>query len=78
MKRAAEKKLEDERVIERKVQRERELEGDQFKDKEQFMTAGYKKKLEELKRKEEEEKRKLAGNLPCCTCSPSVSIVPCR
>ncbi|XP_063709327.1 nuclear speckle splicing regulatory protein 1 [Culicoides brevitarsis] len=55
---AAEKrKIENERRIERQVQKEREAEGEQFKDKEAFVTASYRKKLEELKKAEEEEAR---------------------
>ncbi|KRT81165.1 hypothetical protein AMK59_4911, partial [Oryctes borbonicus] len=55
---AAEKrKRENERRIERQVQKEREAEGDEFKDKESFVTSAYKKKLEELRKLEEEEKR---------------------
>lgn len=33
------------------------LSGDMYKDKESFVTSAYKKKLEELKKLEEEEKR---------------------
>lgn len=51
------RKIENERRIERQVQKEREEEGDEFKDKESFVTSSYRKKLEELKKAEEEEKR---------------------
>uniref|UniRef100_A0A336LD85 CSON009207 protein n=1 Tax=Culicoides sonorensis TaxID=179676 RepID=A0A336LD85_CULSO len=55
---AAEKrKIENERRIERQVQKEREAEGEEFKDKEAFVTASYRKKLEELKKAEEAEAR---------------------
>ncbi|GJQ88655.1 putative NAD-dependent protein deacylase, partial [Trypoxylus dichotomus] len=54
---ADKRKRENERRIERQVQKEREAEGDEFKDKESFVTLAYKKKLEELKKLEEEEKR---------------------
>lgn len=54
---AERRKRENERRIERQVQKERELEGEQFKDKESFVTSAYKKKLEELKELEEQEKR---------------------
>ncbi|VEN64040.1 unnamed protein product [Callosobruchus maculatus] len=55
---AAEKrKRENERRIERQVQKEREEEGEMFKDKESFITSAYKKKLEEMKALEEQEKR---------------------
>lgn len=55
---AAEKrKRENERRIERQVQKEREEEGEQFKDKESFVTSAYRKKLEEMREQEELEKR---------------------
>lgn len=40
-----------------KVQKERELEGSEFEDKEVFVTSAYKKKLEEMRLEEEQEKR---------------------
>ncbi len=43
---------------EKKIAREREAEGDEFADKEKFVTAAYKKQQEENKRIEEEEKKK--------------------
>ncbi|KAF6204589.1 hypothetical protein GE061_018749 [Apolygus lucorum] len=55
---AAEKrKMENERRYERVVQKEREAEGDEFKDKETFVTTAYKKKLEEFAKLDEEQKR---------------------
>jgi hypothetical protein len=42
----------------RRLAREREAEGDEFEDKEQFVTEAYKRQMEENKRLEEEEKRK--------------------
>lgn len=54
---ADKRKKENERIIFRRVQKEREAEGDQFADKEVFVTAAYKKKLEEMAAAEEEEKR---------------------
>lgn len=54
---AERRKRENERRIERQVQKEREEEGEQFKDKESFVTSAYRKKLEELKVLEEQEKR---------------------
>ncbi|XP_057664164.1 nuclear speckle splicing regulatory protein 1 [Diorhabda carinulata] len=55
---AAEKrKRENERRIERQVQKEREEEGNKFQDKESFITPSYKKKLEEMRELEEQEKR---------------------
>lgn len=39
------------------MQKEREEEGDEFADKESFVTPSYLKKLKELKEAEEQEKR---------------------
>lgn len=39
------------------MQKERELEGSEFEDKEVFVTSAYKKKLEEMRLEEEQEKR---------------------
>ncbi|CAG8517219.1 10283_t:CDS:2 [Diversispora eburnea] len=44
------------RAQERKVQREREAEGNEFDDKETFVTSAYKKQQEELRKAEAEEK----------------------
>lgn len=38
------------------MQREREAEGEEFADKESFVTASYLKKMEELKKAEEDAK----------------------
>ncbi|CAB3239944.1 unnamed protein product [Arctia plantaginis] len=57
MKAANKRKIENERRIERQIQKEREKEGDEFKDKEVFVTSAYKKKLEEMRLEEEKEKR---------------------
>lgn len=54
---AGKRKIENERRVERKVQKEREAEGEEFKDKEQFVTSSYRKKLEEMKKLDEEEAR---------------------
>lgn len=54
---AEKRKLENERRIERMVQKERDQEGEQFKDKESFVTSTYRKKLEEMQRAEDDEKR---------------------
>lgn len=40
------------------IQRERELEGDEFKDKEAFVTEAYKRQMEELRQAEEEERKR--------------------
>nr|CAG4637332.1 EOG090X0D2W [Ceriodaphnia reticulata] len=50
------RKVELERRVERKVQKERETEGDMFNDKEAFVTPAYRAKLAELKKLEEEER----------------------
>lgn len=54
---AEKRKIENERRIERQVQKEREAEGDEFKDKETFVTAAYKKKLEEFAKLDAEQRR---------------------
>lgn len=54
---ADQRKKEYERRIERQVQRERVAEGDMYKDKETFVTATYRAKLEEIKKAEEAERR---------------------
>lgn len=61
---ADKRKKENERRLARQIQKDREAEGDEFADKEVFVTAAYKKKLEEMKIAEEEEKRqdRLEGN----------------
>lgn len=56
---AAEQRERDRGVAElKKIQREREAEGDEFADTEKFVTEAYKKKQEEDKRNEEEERRR--------------------
>jgi hypothetical protein len=45
------------------LQRERAAEGEEFADKEKFVTSGYKKQQEELRRQEEEEKKKELAEL---------------
>lgn len=56
---AAEQRERDRGVAElKKIQREREAEGDEFADKEKFVTEAYKKKQEEDKKNEEEERRR--------------------
>ncbi|MBV36794.1 MAG: hypothetical protein CMP47_15295 [Rickettsiales bacterium] len=46
------------RAREKLLQREREAEGDEFADKEKFVTGAYKKQQEEIRRLEEEEKKR--------------------
>ena len=57
MKAAAKRRLENEKVQERKIQKERELEGDLWGDKETFVTAAYRAKMQERQLLEEEERR---------------------
>jgi coiled-coil domain-containing protein 55 len=40
------------------MQREREAEGDEFIDKEEFVTQAYRDQMAEVRRAEEEEKRR--------------------
>lgn len=40
------------------IQREREAEGDEFRDKEAFVTQAYKDQMAEVRRAEEEEKKR--------------------
>lgn len=54
------RKKENERRIERKIQKEREAEGNQFADKEEFVTNAYKEKLEEIKVAEERDRKEEA------------------
>lgn len=39
------------------IQREREAEGDEFRDKEAFVTQAYKDQMAEVRKAEEEERR---------------------
>ncbi|EPQ58270.1 hypothetical protein GLOTRDRAFT_57089 [Gloeophyllum trabeum ATCC 11539] len=55
---AATRRLDHLRAEEKMIQREREMEGDEFKDKEAFVTQAYKDQLAEVRRAEEEEKRR--------------------
>ena len=57
LKTAARRQREHEERVEREVQKEREKEGDEFKDKEEFVTSAYRKKMEELEKLKEEEER---------------------
>lgn len=46
--------------MERKIQKEREMEGGEFDHKEAFVTSAYKKKLQERAEEEERERREAA------------------
>ncbi|MEE6468584.1 hypothetical protein FKM82_008322 [Ascaphus truei] len=54
------RKKEQDRRMEKKIQKEREMEGEEFQDKEAFVTSAYKKKLLENADEEEREKREAA------------------
>ncbi|XP_019506077.1 PREDICTED: nuclear speckle splicing regulatory protein 1 isoform X2 [Hipposideros armiger] len=54
------RKKEQEKRMEKKIQREREMEKGEFDDKESFVTSAYKKKLQERAEEEEREKRAAA------------------
>ncbi|XP_061875716.1 nuclear speckle splicing regulatory protein 1-like isoform X1 [Colius striatus] len=54
------RKKEQEKRMERKIQKEREMEGGEFDHKEAFVTSAYKKKLQERAEEEEREKREAA------------------
>lgn len=53
--------------MERKIQKEREMEGGEFAHKEAFVTSAYKKKLQERAEEEERERREsaLEGEIHC-------------
>lgn len=61
---AATRKLDHLRAEEKMMQREREKEGDEFKDKESFVTSGYKEQLEQMRKAEEEEKQREGAYTP--------------
>ncbi|CAH0395014.1 unnamed protein product [Bemisia tabaci] len=54
---AEKRKRENEYRNERLIQKEREAEGEMYKDKETFVTSAYRKKLEEFKKLDEAERR---------------------
>ncbi|XP_053131359.1 nuclear speckle splicing regulatory protein 1 isoform X1 [Hemicordylus capensis] len=58
------RKKEQEKRMEKKIQKEREMEGGAFDDKEAFVTSAYKKKLQE--RAEEEERERQEAALEAC------------
>ena len=65
LKSAEDRKREKERRDEKKIQKEREAEGDQFQDRDSFVTPAYKEKLKELQQAEEREakEQKAEGKL---------------
>ena len=58
LKQAEIRNKDNERRIERQVQKEREAEGDEFADKEKFVTSAYRKKMEEMQKLDEEDRRR--------------------
>jgi len=58
LKHAKIREKENERRIERQVQKERDAEGDEFSEKEKFVTSAYRKKMEEMQKLDEEEKKR--------------------
>ena len=63
---AATRKLDHLRAEEKMMQREREAEGDEFADKEEFVTQAYKDQMAEVRRAEEEEIRRGLSLLSVC------------
>ncbi|KAH8387091.1 hypothetical protein KR093_004636, partial [Drosophila rubida] len=57
MEQAERRKLENELRIERQVQKDREAEGEKFKDKDTYVTAAYRKKLESIRQLQEQDER---------------------
>nr|CAD7577951.1 unnamed protein product [Timema californicum] len=55
MQHAERRKREHERRTERQLQKDREAEGDEFKDKESFVTSSYRKKVEEFAKMDAED-----------------------
>lgn len=53
---AATRRLDYLRAEEKMIQRERQAEGDEFRDKDAFVTQAYKDQMAEVRRAEEEEK----------------------
>lgn len=60
---AATRKLDRLRAEEKMLEREREAEGDEFADKDKFVTQAYKDQMAEVRKAEEEEKEREGGLL---------------
>uniref|UniRef100_A0A023FMB6 Putative nuclear speckle splicing regulatory protein 1 n=1 Tax=Amblyomma cajennense TaxID=34607 RepID=A0A023FMB6_AMBCJ len=58
LKSAENRKRESDRRMQRKIQKERETEGETFEDKEAYVTSAYKRKMLELQEEEEREMRR--------------------
>lgn len=54
------------------MQLEREAEGDQFKDKESFVTQAYRDQMEEVRKAEEEEKKREGMRVALLYLSPFI------
>lgn len=54
---AERRKLENELRVERQVQKDREAEGEMYKDKDTYVTAAYRKKLESIRQLQEQDAR---------------------
>lgn len=46
------------------LQNERDKEGDEFAEKDKFVTGAYKKQMEEVKRAEQEEREREGKSIP--------------
>ncbi|BFG02804.1 nuclear speckle splicing regulatory protein 1 [Drosophila madeirensis] len=57
MEHAERRKLEKELRVERQVQKDREAEGEMYKDKDTYVTAAYRKRLESMRELQEKEQR---------------------
>ncbi|CAD6890311.1 unnamed protein product [Tilletia controversa] len=55
---SAQRKRDHERAEAKKIQRERDAEGDEFADKEAFITDAYREQMEAIKKEEEEEAKR--------------------
>lgn len=62
------------RAEDKMIQKEREREGDEFADKDQFVTPSYLKQQEELRKVEEEEKKREGAS---ATSLESVHVLSC-
>ena len=58
------------------IQREREMEGDEFKDKESFVTQAYKDQMAELRQAEEEERQREGASWDLLTTHTTLNRIP--
>ncbi|KAK0537934.1 hypothetical protein OC834_000634 [Tilletia horrida] len=59
---SVQRKRDRERAEAKKIQRERDAEGDEFADKEAFVTDAYREQMENIRKEEEEEAKRQAQN----------------